>query len=123
MRKILSLLFFLTIAIPVSNAQKSKNEKNPIVQFLTKRGYTFPETKKKKALPDSLQKWPDTLYYNTVYKAKLLGSPTIPISFSRIEYINGTYQVSPTLSVGYGYTWLPGDFMFYETDNITADPS
>jgi hypothetical protein len=123
MRKILSLLVFLIFTIPFSYAQKKKDEKSPIVEFLNKRGYTFPDAKKKKALPDSLQKWPDTLFYNTVYKAKLLGSPTIPISFSRIEYINGKYEVSPTLSIGYGYAWFTGDFIFNENDKITVDPS
>jgi hypothetical protein len=57
-----------------------------------------------------------------VYKPQLLGSATIPISFSRIEMIDGKYEVSPTLSIGYGYTWFTGDFIFNENDKITVDP-
>ncbi len=120
MKKILSLLFFLILGILIVKAQRE--EKSPIYQFLVKRGYTFPDEKKKFGDADSLDKWPDTLYYNTVYRAKLLGSPTIPISFSRIEMIDGKYEVSPTLSIGYGYTWFFGDFIFNENDKITVDP-
>jgi len=97
--------------------------KSPIVKYLNKRGYEFPDTVNACKTPDSLKKWPDTLYYNTVYKAKLLGSPTIPLSFSKIEKINGKYQVTPSISIGYGYTWFFGDFIFNENDKITIDPS
>ncbi len=118
MKKILFTLFFLSAACIV-NAQQ---EKSPIVQFLNKRGYTFPDQRPVKTASDTMQKWPDTLYYNTVYKPQLLGSATIPISFSRIEMIDGKYEVSPTLSIGYGYTWFTGDFIFNENDKITVDP-
>ncbi len=120
-RKSLTLLFFLIVTISLAIAQE--DDKSPITRFLVKRNYSFPDSPDKKDIPDSLKKWPDTLYYNTVYKAKLLGSPTIPISFSRIEYINGQYEVSPTISVGYGYTWFFGDFIFNENDKITVDPT
>ena len=112
-------IFILFSSVVIAQEQE---EKSPIVEFLFKRGYTFPSDTVKKNLPDSLKKWPDTLYYNTVYEAKLLGSPTIPISFSRIEYVNGKYEVSPTISIGYGYTWFSGDFIFNENDKITVDP-
>ena len=82
----------------------------------------FPDSSAQKKFPDSLQKWPDTLYYNTVYVPRLSGSPTIPISFSRIEYTDGKYQVSPTISIGYGYTWFTGDFIFNENDKILINP-
>jgi hypothetical protein len=52
----------------------------------------------------------------------VLGSPTIPISFSKIEYVDGGYEVSPSISIGYGYTWFTGDFIFNENDKITIDP-
>ena len=97
--------------------------KSPTVTFLNKRGYKFPDTSIIQSIPDSLKKWPDTVFYNTVYKAILLGSPTIPISFSKIENINGKYQVTPSVSVGFGYTWFFGDFIFNENDKITIDPS
>lgn len=97
--------------------------KSPTVMFLNKRGYNFPDTSITKNIPDSLKKWPDTVFYNTVYKATLLGSPTIPISFSKIENINGKYQVTPSVSIGLGYTWFFGDFIFNENDKITIDPT
>ncbi len=121
MKKVFVLLFLYLLITSIVSAQVG--EKSPIVRFLAKRGYTFPVLADKKISLDTLKKWPDTLYYNTVYKAKLLGSPTIPISFSRIEYINGSYEVSPTISIGYGYTWFTGDFIFNENDKITVDPS
>src|SRR4051812_42996045 len=86
----------------------AQEEKNPVVEFLTKRGYTFPDSNKVNTQPDSLKKWPDTVYYNTTYKSKLLGTPTIPISFSRLELVDGKYVLSPTISIGYGYAWFRG---------------
>jgi hypothetical protein len=98
-------------------------EISPTAEFLVKRGYRFPEMGQQKNIPDSSRKWPDTLYYNTPYKPKLLGSPTIPFSFSRIERINGKYQLSPTISIGYGYTWFFGKFYLNENDKISVDPT
>ena len=120
MKKIIFLAYITTASL-VSNGQE--DEKSPIVNFLNLRGYTFVNRDSVNSIPDSLKKWPDTLYYNTVYRAKLLGSPTIPISFSKIEYVNGEYQVSPSISIGYGYTWFKGDFIFNENDKITVDPT
>ena len=111
---------FLTIGTSLAHGQEGKS---PIVKFLIKRGYEFPDTARKIGKCDSLKKWPDTLYYNTVYKATLLGSPTIPIPVSSVEYIGGQYIVSPTVSIGYGYTWFFGDFIFNENDKITVDPT
>src|SRR5437016_536892 len=108
------LIFIFSILLIF--AASGQEEKSPIVTFLNKRGYFFPCTTERNLIPDSLQRWPDTLYYNTPYKARLLGSPTIPISFSRIEYSKGAYQVTPTISIGYGYTWFNGDFIFNEND-------
>jgi hypothetical protein len=111
--------FILLLAILLANAQE---EKSPITQYLYKRNYQFPDSTRP-AIPDSLKKWPDTLFYNTIYKARLLGSPTIPISFSRIENVNGNYVVTPTIAIGYGYTWFYGDFIFNENDKITINPT
>lgn len=121
MKKIIFLLIYFSVSVSVSNGQEE--DKSPIVKFLNNRGYTFNNTHSQRAIPDSLKKWPDTLYYNTVYRAKLLGSPTIPISFSKIEYVKGGYEVSPSVSVGFGYTWFRGDFIFNENDKITIDPT
>jgi len=113
--------FFLLFQIFTGAAQKGEEEKSPTAQFLLKRGYIFPDSI---PVPDRrlIKKWPDTLFYNTTYVSKLLGSPTVPISFSRIEYVDGKYQVSPTISLGLGYTWFTGHFIFNENDKITIDP-
>lgn len=97
-----------------------QEDKSPTVEFLLKRGYTFPDSRTKSTRSDQ---WPDTLYYNTAYKSTLLGSPTIPISFSRMEYKNGTYVLTPSLSIGYGYEWFFGQFIFNENDKIIIDPT
>jgi hypothetical protein len=115
-------LFFLLPAILFFTEVKGQEEKSPTALFLYKWGYIFPDSTGRHDEPDSTDKWPDTLYFNTVYKTKLLGSPTIPISFSRIELIDGKYQVSPVISLGYGYTWFTGTFVFNETDKIMVDP-
>jgi hypothetical protein len=103
-------------AITSSNAQK---EDSPVYKFLKKRGYKFDQNSAK----DSTLKWPNTLYYNTVYKATLLGSPTVPISFSRFNYNGGNYSLTSAISLGYGYTWFLGNFTFNENDEITIAPS
>lgn len=110
-------------------------EENPTTQFLIKRGYVFPDT----SLHVHNKLWPDTLYYNTPYKSKLLGTFTIPISFTSIELTkttstntsngngsnggsNSSVEVSPNVSIGIGYAWFWGDFIFNEDDKITVDP-
>ncbi len=117
-----AIFLFLFSAIFIAKIANAQEEKSPTVKFLTKRGYTFTDSTKVNTRAESLQKWPDTLYYNTSYRATLLGSPTIPISFSKIELVNGKYQVAPTVSIGYGYTWFTGKFIFNENDKITIDP-
>lgn len=111
----------LLIQIRPVPAQNIEEEKSPTVRFLLKRGYIFPDS-----IPvdpeNKNKRWPDTLYYNTTYVSRLLGSPTVPISFSRIEYIDGKYEVSPTISIGLGYTWFTGQFIFNENDKVTVDP-
>jgi len=116
-------LLFIIICSGIISTVYGSDEKSPTVKFLNKRGYRFPDTSITQCIPDSLKKWPDTVFYNTVYKASLLGSPTIPLSFSKIEHINGKYQVTPSVSIGYGYTWFFGDFIFNENDKITIDPT
>ena len=119
MKAIFLFLFYLIFLGKIANAQE---EKSPTVKFLIKRGYTFTDSTQVNNRAQSLKKWPDTLYYNTSYRATLLGSPTIPISFSKIVLVNGKYQVTPTVSIGYGYTWFTGKFIFNENDKITIDP-
>ncbi len=118
-----ALLLLICFSIVVISAGSAQNGSSPTVQFLNKRGYKFPGDTTKKPQPDSLKKWPDTLYYNTIYKPHLMGSPTIPISFSKIDYVNGAYVLTPTISVGYGYTWFFGTMMFTEYDELVVDPT
>jgi hypothetical protein len=113
----------LIIIVFITTVAKGQVEKSPTVTFLNKRGYTFKGSSVVDTTAERTHKWPDTLYYNTVYKARLMGSPTIPISFSKIELSDGKYQVSPSISLGYGYTWFFGSFIFNESDKITVDPS
>ena len=115
---LLSIICLVIISIAFG-----QEEKSPTVKFLNKRGYQFPDSSITQNIPENDKKWPDTVYYNTVYKARLLGSPTIPLSFSKIEHINGKYIVTPSISIGYGYTWFFGDFIFNEDDKITIDPT
>jgi hypothetical protein len=117
--KSIILFFFLFITCFLLKAQE---EKSPTVQYLHKRGYSFVPTYQDTGA-EGRRKWPDTLYYNTRYKATLLGSPTIPISFSKIERVNGQFQVNPTISIGYGYTFFLGHFVFTQTDEIQVKPS
>jgi glycerol uptake facilitator-like aquaporin len=37
--------------------------------------------------------------------------------------VNGNYVVTPTIAIGYGYTWFYGDFIFNENDKITINPT
>lgn len=101
--------------------QESGN--SPIVNFLIKRKYQFPDSVKKGIVVDSFPQWPDTIYYNTMYTAARLGCATIPISFSNIELARGNAEVSPTVGVGFGYSWFHGKFLFNENDKITIDPT
>lgn len=120
MKSSFTILCFSVFAISLATGQ---DDRNPIAKFLTKRGYTFPDSTRKNNLSGKVSQWPDTLYYNTMYKAKLLGSFTIPITFSSIEITNGEAVVSPNVSLGLGYTWFYGDFIFNEDEKITVDPT
>src|SRR5580704_4326904 len=120
MKSCLSSILFIVFINSVAVAQEVQS---PIVKFLIKRGYNFPDSARKNSTPLSLRKWPDTLFYNTMYKSPLLGSLNIPISFSNIEFTRGQYVVSPTVSLGIGYTWFFGNFTFNENDKITVYPT
>jgi hypothetical protein len=117
------LLLLLLLPILISSCTTEKDLRSPNTQFLTKRGYSFPDSTKKTIAPGKYQQWPDTLYYNTMYKAKLMGSLTIPITFSSIQITNGDAILSPNVSLGLGYTWFYGDFIFDEDDKMTIDPT
>jgi hypothetical protein len=115
------ILFLMLFFFMASAAIGQTEEKSPTGKFLRKRGYTFPgEAKSHKKRSD---RWPDTLYYNTRYRARFLGSPTIPISFTRAEFKNSQYQLSPDISLGYGYTWFFGYFTFSEDDKVIVNPT
>lgn len=111
--------FFLILSVRAQDINSS--DKRPIPVFLEKRGYVFPDSTKGKDTTGNKQ-WPDTLYYNTPYKAKSFGSVTIPFFFSSIELAKGNIIVNPTANLGLGYTWFSGDFIFNENDKITVDP-
>ena len=119
MKAIYLLVFSAIFIAEIANAQE---EKSPTVKFLTKRGYTFPDSTKVINRTKSLQKWPDTLYYNTSYRATLLGSFTVPVSFSQIVLVKSKFVVVPAISIGLGYTWFAGKFSFNENDKINIDP-
>ena len=119
MKAIYLFVFSAIFIVKIANAQE---EKSPTVKFLNKRGYTFTDSTTVNTRVESLRKWPDTLYYNTSYRATLLGSPTIPISFSQIVLVKGKFLVVPAISIGLGYTWFIGKFSFNENDKITIDP-
>jgi hypothetical protein len=120
MKRFLSVSVLLIIATSFVVGQDNRS---PISKFLTKRGYTFPDSAKTNNLQGRVSQWPDTLYYNTRYKSKIMGSLTIPVTFSSIEINNGDAVVSPNVSLGLGYTWFYGDFIFNEDDKITVDPT
>src|ERR1700722_3231636 len=115
------LLFFSAIMLS-SFIAKGQDSLNPITQFLIERGYKFPGSVNGNTIPDSLKKWPDTLYYNTTYQSNLLGSVTAPFYFSNVEIHDGKIQLSPTINIGIGYTWFWGDFIFNENDKISVFP-
>ena len=117
-----AIYLFVFAAIFIAEIANAQEEKSPTVKFLNKRGYTFTDSSTVNSRTKSLQKWPDTLYYNTSYRATLLGSPTIPISFSQIVLVKGKFVVVPAISIGLGYTWFIGKFSFNESDKITIDP-
>jgi len=115
--------FIVIVLIFSSSYAIGQDTRNPISKFLDKRGYTFPDSAKNPIQPDIQNKWPDTLYYYTAYKSKLMGSFTVPITFSSIKIANGEALTSPNISLGLGYTWFYGDFIFEEDDKILVDPT
>lgn len=115
-------VFLLVLSFIVSALVFGQDNKSPNFKFLTKRGYVFPGTNKQSLAVTRETQWPDTLFYNTVYKSSLLGSPIIPISFDRIDLKDGNYQIGSDLSLGFGYTWFFGDFTFNENGKLTIDP-
>lgn len=116
MMKSLLFVFFVFISTLVI----AQEDYGPITKFLLRKGYVFPDSAKKNKRS---QQWPDTLYYNTSYKSKLLGSLTIPFFFNAIEIAPGNkFSVNPTVNIGFGYTWFWGSFIFNEDDKITIDP-
>jgi hypothetical protein len=120
MKHLFTLLLFSLLVNTFIFGQE--DTRNPISKFLTKRGYTFPDSTNKNTKADLKNQWPDTLYYNTLYKSRLMGSITIPFFFSNVEIEGGRITVTPAVNLGLGYTWFWGDFIFNESDKITIDP-
>lgn len=110
--------FIFAFLVLTSSIAVGQEDISPITKFLIKKGYTFPDSVKR----NNNTQWPDTLYYNTAYKAKVLGSITIPFFFSSIELAKNTLTVAPAVNIGLGYTWFWGSFIFNENDKITVDP-
>jgi hypothetical protein len=124
MKKALLIPLFFLIAYSASAQDIFSEDPRPIPNFLIKRGYRFPDSAKEKEIDFTrTQQWPDTLYYNTPYKSKLLGSFTIPFYFSNIEIADNKITVTPAVNLGVGYTWFWGDFIFNENDKITIEPT
>ena len=121
----MKLFFFFAIffILSASSIAVAQDMRNPNTKFLTKRGYNFPDSAKTNTIPGKPSQWPDTLYYNTMYTCRLMGSLTIPITFSSIEITNDKTIVSPNVSLGLGYTWFYGDFIFNENDKMTVEPT
>jgi len=118
-------LFLATLALLLfscSFAIAQDDERSPNSEFLDKRGYTFPDSANPNALPRVSTQWPDTLYYNTRYKPRLMGSLSIPITFTSIK-LNGSPGAISDLSLGLGYTWFYGNFVFNEDDRMTISPT
>jgi hypothetical protein len=120
MKHLLSLLLFFIL---LSTIVVGQDTRNPNTKFLTKRGYNFPDSGRKNSLPGKKSQWPDTVFYNTMYKPRLMGSLTIPITFTSIQLENESAIVSPNISLGMGYTWFYGDFIFNEYDKMTIEPT
>jgi hypothetical protein len=114
------LLFIFLLWVP--SFVIGQEDYGPITKFLLQKGYTFPDSVKKHTTKGRIEQWPDTLYYNTVYKSKLMGSLTIPFFFSAIEDKGGTFSVGNTVNIGFGYTWFWGDLIFNEDDKIIIEP-
>ena len=99
----------------------SQEEESSVSHFLKKRGYKPPDGNASKHIIAN-SNWPDTVFYDTPYTCSLIGSATIPLTFSRIEFKGGDYKLGTTMSLGYGYTWFIGDFRFEQNDKILVDP-
>jgi hypothetical protein len=120
MKFILAVIGLLILSVSFAMAQDTRS---PNSKFLDKRGYTFPDSVNTNILPRESKQWPDTLYYSTMYKARLMGSLTIPITFSSVRLSNGEAIVGSNFSLGLGYTWFYGNFVFNEDDKMTISPT
>jgi hypothetical protein len=120
MKYFISLLLF---SIFLNTIVVGQDTRNPNTKFLTKRGYNFPDSGNKNTVVGKRNQWPDTVFYNTTYKPRLMGSLTIPITFTSIQLENESAIVSPNISLGMGYTWFYGDFIFNEDDKMTIEPT
>lgn len=117
------IVSFVILSVVSFSGAIGQNTRSPNSKFLSKRGYIFPDSSKTNTIASKVSQWPDTLYYNTRYKARLMGSLTIPITFSSIQISNGDAVISPNISLGLGYTWFLGDFIFNEDDKMTVEPT
>jgi hypothetical protein len=62
------------------------------------------------------------MYYNTAYTSPIMGTPSIPVTFNRIDYKDGRASQGATLSLGLGYTLFFGSFTIEEDGSFKVDP-
>jgi len=67
---------------------------------------------------------PEHMYYDMPMRGGLIGTPTIPISFSRLVYDipSAQWNLVPNLAIGVGYTWMVGNFTITKENLIHVDP-
>ncbi len=100
----------------------SQEKESSVIRFLKKRGYVSPQQILSNRALKPNPNWPDIVFYDTPYTCSLLGSPTLPLTFSRIEFKGADYKLGTTMSLGYGYTWFVGDFRLERNGKILVDP-
>ncbi len=52
----------------------------------------------------------------------ILGTPTIPLTFSRVEKIQGEYRIGAALELGLGYSVVQGKALYNADGTISVDP-
>jgi len=117
-RFVASMLLVLFIVVPATSQDETKRIESDSAKFMRINGIV-PGAK-----GFAGSKFPEALYYNIPYYGGLLGSPYIPISFSRVIWniTDKNISLEPNLSIGGGYTFFFGDFSFTEDGKIKINP-
>ncbi|NPV01493.1 MAG: hypothetical protein HPY53_08945 [Brevinematales bacterium] len=127
MEKIFFIFLFNIVFYSVCFTQEANSKKSEIQEFFEHENPEYNKTHiESLTIGTNAQetKWPKVLYYNTPYCGGLLGTPTIPISFSRLVYSPDTKELylEPSFSIGVGYTFFTGEFYFTEDNKININP-